>query len=219
MNSNKTSSGGIGFCGLLTIAFIVLKLTGYITWSWMWVLSPVWISLSLVIVCALILAWMDNHVWSDRHERVFNCPRSYFWVGYSGGGYPSSQIALEYIQIFLGRIERLVMNQKGRAIIRPFIRWIDWGLKVSALKAEDLHRSEGSNPSSSAICKVGWADESNRLLNGRSIRIHRFEFCTLRQLIIVNTGPEYGFKLFDQEDLWQLTRKELAARLLLNPMF
>lgn len=67
MNSNKTSSGGIGFCGLgfcglLTIAFIVLKLTGYITWSWMWVLSPVWISLSLVIVCALILAWMDNHV-------------------------------------------------------------------------------------------------------------------------------------------------------------
>lgn len=62
MNSNKTSSGGIGFCGLLTIAFIVLKLTGYITWSWMWVLSPVWISLSLVIVCALILAWMDDHV-------------------------------------------------------------------------------------------------------------------------------------------------------------
>ena len=62
MNSNKTSSGGIGCCGLLTIALIVLKLTGYITWSWMWVLSPVWISLSLVIVCALILAWMDNHV-------------------------------------------------------------------------------------------------------------------------------------------------------------
>lgn len=33
MNDNK-QSGGISFCGLLTIAFIVLKLTGYITWSW-----------------------------------------------------------------------------------------------------------------------------------------------------------------------------------------
>ena len=37
------ATGGIGFLGLLTILFIGLKLTGYINWSWLWVLSPVWI--------------------------------------------------------------------------------------------------------------------------------------------------------------------------------
>ena len=42
--SSNTSSGGIGFVGLLTILFIGLKLTGYIAWSWWWVLSPLWIS-------------------------------------------------------------------------------------------------------------------------------------------------------------------------------
>ena len=40
---NSSSSGGIGFVGLLTIAFIVLKLTGVIDWEWLWVLSPLWI--------------------------------------------------------------------------------------------------------------------------------------------------------------------------------
>lgn len=50
--SEKTSSSssGIGFTGLLTIAFIVLKLTGFITWSWWWVLSPLWITLALVLL-------------------------------------------------------------------------------------------------------------------------------------------------------------------------
>ena len=36
---NNTTAGGIGFCGLLAVAFIVLKLTGVINWSWLWVLS------------------------------------------------------------------------------------------------------------------------------------------------------------------------------------
>jgi hypothetical protein len=40
----SSSTGGVGFSGLLTIAFITLKLLGYITWSWWWVLSPLWIS-------------------------------------------------------------------------------------------------------------------------------------------------------------------------------
>lgn len=39
----ENRSSGTGFIGLLTIAFIVLKLTGYIDWSWWCVLSPVWI--------------------------------------------------------------------------------------------------------------------------------------------------------------------------------
>ena len=54
MLTDTSSSGGIGFAGLLTIAFIVLKLTGYITWSWWWVLSPIWIPILIVLAIFLI---------------------------------------------------------------------------------------------------------------------------------------------------------------------
>lgn len=40
----------IGFCGALTLLFIALKLCGTITWSWLWVLSPLWIGLSVFFV-------------------------------------------------------------------------------------------------------------------------------------------------------------------------
>lgn len=48
-------SGGIGFSGLLTIVFIILKLIGKIDWSWWWVLSPLWITFML---CMLIFILM-----------------------------------------------------------------------------------------------------------------------------------------------------------------
>lgn len=51
MNNNK---GGITLSGVLLIVFIVLKLVGVINWSWVWVLSPLWIKL---IVGLLILLW------------------------------------------------------------------------------------------------------------------------------------------------------------------
>ena len=55
MSSNSTStSGGIGFVGLLTILFIGLKLTGYIAWSWWWVLSPLWITWAIIAVIFVI---------------------------------------------------------------------------------------------------------------------------------------------------------------------
>lgn len=53
-NDNSGASGGIGFFGLLTIVFIVLKLCGVISWSWVWVLSPLWISFSLVVIIIAI---------------------------------------------------------------------------------------------------------------------------------------------------------------------
>lgn len=55
MSNNSTNGGGVGFCGLLTIVFIVLKLTNYIDWSWWWVLSPLWIPFGLVIFIILLL--------------------------------------------------------------------------------------------------------------------------------------------------------------------
>lgn len=56
-NKNVTTSGGIGFTGLLTIAFIILKLIGVINWGWIWVLSPLWISLAIVLV-AIVVAFI-----------------------------------------------------------------------------------------------------------------------------------------------------------------
>ena len=41
--NQSSSSGGIGLTSLLTIVFVVLKLTDVIGWSWVWVLSPLWI--------------------------------------------------------------------------------------------------------------------------------------------------------------------------------
>ena len=48
-------SSGIGFTGLLTIVFIVLKLCGVISWSWLWVLSPIWISWILFLIALVIV--------------------------------------------------------------------------------------------------------------------------------------------------------------------
>ena len=59
--NNGTTSGGIGFTGLLTIAFIVLKLCGVIEWSWLWVLSPLWIGFALAILLAIIIILVKRY--------------------------------------------------------------------------------------------------------------------------------------------------------------
>jgi hypothetical protein len=59
-NENNTR-GSIGFCGLLTIAFIVLKLCKVITWPWIWVLSPLWIGWVFTGLIALLIYW-----WASR---------------------------------------------------------------------------------------------------------------------------------------------------------
>jgi len=54
-NSSSSSSAGIGFVGLLTITFIVLKLCHIIEWSWWWVLSPIWICIASVVLILIII--------------------------------------------------------------------------------------------------------------------------------------------------------------------
>lgn len=51
----NNSSSSIGFVGVLTIVFIILKLVGTISWSWFWVLSPMIFSISLGIVVLIIV--------------------------------------------------------------------------------------------------------------------------------------------------------------------
>ena len=53
-NNNNVSFGGVGFTGLLTVVFIVLKLLGVIDWSWVWVLSPAWIGICLFVFLLIV---------------------------------------------------------------------------------------------------------------------------------------------------------------------
>lgn len=58
-NDSGSSSSGIGFFGLLQVAFIVLKLCNVITWSWWAVFIPLWIELGIIAI-AIILIVLAN---------------------------------------------------------------------------------------------------------------------------------------------------------------
>jgi hypothetical protein len=54
-------------CVLLTLIFSGLKLSGYIGWSWEWVLSPLWIMLlaaiatfAFVVACIALAVWLHD---------------------------------------------------------------------------------------------------------------------------------------------------------------
>ncbi len=49
------TGNGMGLASVLTTVFIVLKLVGTISWSWWWVLSPLWISAGLVTVILIVV--------------------------------------------------------------------------------------------------------------------------------------------------------------------
>jgi len=54
--NSSSSSSGIGLGSLLTVLFVALKLLGYIDWSWVWILAPLWIPIILVIFFVLLAA-------------------------------------------------------------------------------------------------------------------------------------------------------------------
>lgn len=55
-NNNKSNAtGGVGFCSLLQIAFIVLKLCGVIEWSWFCVLLPTILPAIIVFIIAALI--------------------------------------------------------------------------------------------------------------------------------------------------------------------
>lgn len=66
-DKNQVQTGGVSFLVLLTIVFIVLKLTGYIAWSWLWVLSPLWLPITIVFLApalflfiVFVFAWVTG---------------------------------------------------------------------------------------------------------------------------------------------------------------
>lgn len=62
--SSSSSSRGIGFTGLLTIAFVVLKLTGVIDWTWFWVLSPVIFATIIGLILFVIVIGLA--IWANK---------------------------------------------------------------------------------------------------------------------------------------------------------
>lgn len=58
-NRSSNNSTGMGILGVLQLIFLVLKLTGLITWSWLVVLIPLWISLGILVIfliCVFVVA-------------------------------------------------------------------------------------------------------------------------------------------------------------------
>lgn len=61
---SDSSKLGMSFSGVLTLIFIVLKLTDGISWSWWWVFSPIWIDIGiaglLLIIFIIYVACKDK---------------------------------------------------------------------------------------------------------------------------------------------------------------
>ena len=53
--NNRTITLSTPWATILTIIFVILKLTGSIAWSWWWVFSPLWIVLSIVIAIVILI--------------------------------------------------------------------------------------------------------------------------------------------------------------------
>lgn len=73
MSESKTIvNGGTGFVGLLTIAFIVLRICNVIDWSVWWVLSPIWITAALILTIMLtifLVLLKHNKSEHKKHEK------------------------------------------------------------------------------------------------------------------------------------------------------
>lgn len=54
MSESKKFTMNLGFLGWLTLLFIGLKLTGYIDWSWWFVLMPLYIVPAVLLFFAML---------------------------------------------------------------------------------------------------------------------------------------------------------------------
>lgn len=61
--ANKAVSSGVNLTGLLGVVFVVLKLTGTISWSWWWVTLPFWggtvLAVAIIVIMLIILGVAD----------------------------------------------------------------------------------------------------------------------------------------------------------------
>lgn len=69
MSKDNNSNNGVGFLGLLGVAFIILKLCDVIDWSWWYVLLPLYggIVIGLIALCLMI---MIRVITTNNHESL-----------------------------------------------------------------------------------------------------------------------------------------------------
>ena len=70
-SNTAAAAGGVGLPSLLAILFIGLKLTGFIEWSWFWVLAPLWAPLGLfAAVITLVIGFVVlSEAWTGWRAR------------------------------------------------------------------------------------------------------------------------------------------------------
>ena len=51
---SKDNNNGSLILGLLGIAFVVLKITGFIDWSWWWVTLPFWGGFAIALIIGIL---------------------------------------------------------------------------------------------------------------------------------------------------------------------
>lgn len=59
----------MGFLELLTIVFIVLKLTANISWSWFWVLCPLYPAILLYLIIIFVFGGAVFCVWRGDKKK------------------------------------------------------------------------------------------------------------------------------------------------------
>ena len=60
MEKKTETRVGLGFAEALTLLFIGLKLCKVIEWPWLWVLSPIWITLGFVLSVAVLIFFLKK---------------------------------------------------------------------------------------------------------------------------------------------------------------
>jgi uncharacterized membrane protein YhdT len=69
------NSKNLSVSGLLFIVFLVLKLTGFINWSWWWVTSPLWIPIVFafsISIFLLIFALVYREKSLEEFKKLFS---------------------------------------------------------------------------------------------------------------------------------------------------
>lgn len=54
MNQEKVTKRGMSSASIIGVVFLILKLTHTISWLWVWVLSPFWIPVALLLIMLTI---------------------------------------------------------------------------------------------------------------------------------------------------------------------
>jgi hypothetical protein len=60
MENRPNGQGGLNTLTLLGVLFVGLKLTGHISWPWIWVLAPFWVPFAILfwILVVFFLIWI-----------------------------------------------------------------------------------------------------------------------------------------------------------------